>query len=304
MHSVDPRHLLQFHEIIRTGSFTRAASALGLTQPALTRNMKLMESRLGFQLMVRSRQGIVTTPLGLRILEEANAIVLAERRIHALRDNLRRGYQAELAVGCTPTMCLHALAQPVAEFARDNPAVRLDMRQGHTGILRQMLSDQKVDVVLGPPEIADGIADAVIQPLFESPMVILASRHHPLANRPVVAVNDLNTARWAFHQPGTGIRQASDRLLSKIGVSDSLQANELPSNMILSLLRMGDHLAIVPKYVMQSEGLTGELVQLVLDTPPVHLAHAAIWQDHANAAPAVNRFVTKMKESLAALSGH
>ena len=36
----------------------------------------------------------------------------------------------------------------------------------------------------------------------------------------------------------------------------------------------------------------------MLDTPPVHLAHAAIWQDHANAAPAVNRFVTKMKESL------
>ena len=70
MPSVDPRHLLQFHEIIRTGSFTRAAMTLGLTQPALTRNMKLMEGRLGFELMVRSRQGIKPTPLGERILEE------------------------------------------------------------------------------------------------------------------------------------------------------------------------------------------------------------------------------------------
>ena len=159
-----------------------------------------------------------------------------------------------------------------------------------------------MDVVLGPPEIAEGTAAAMIQPLFDSPMVILASRHHPLASRPAIAVDDLNAARWAFHQPGTGIRQASDRLLAEIGVSDSLQANELPSNMILSLLRMGDHLAIVPRYVMQSAGLTGELVQLSLDVPPVHLAHAAIWQDHANAAPAVARFVMKMQESLAVLT--
>lgn len=302
MYSVDPRHLLQFHEIIRTGSFTRAATELGLTQPALTRNMKLMESRLGFQLMVRSRQGIVTTPLGLRILEEANAIVMAERRIHALRDNLRRGYQSELSVGCTPTMSLHALAQPVAEFARDNPAVRLDMKQGHTGMLHQLLADQRVDVVLGPPEIANGMAGATIQPLFDSPMVILASRHHPLANRTSITIDDLVAARWAFHQQGTGIRQASDRLLAAIGVSDSLQANELPSNMILSLLRMGDHLAVVPRYVMQSSGLTGELAHLDLTGKPVYLAHAAIWLDHAAASPAVTRFVDKMRDSLAGLA--
>ena len=110
MPSVDPRHLLQFHEIIRTGSFTRAAMTLGLTQPALTRNMKLMEARLGFEMMIRSRQGIMPTPLGERILEEAAAIVLAERRISTLTDNLRRGYEAELRVGCTPTLSLHALA--------------------------------------------------------------------------------------------------------------------------------------------------------------------------------------------------
>ena len=64
---------------------------LGLTQPALKRNMKLMEGRPRFELMVRSRQGIMPTPLGERILEEATAIALAERRISRLADNLRRG---------------------------------------------------------------------------------------------------------------------------------------------------------------------------------------------------------------------
>ena len=101
---------------------------LGLTQPALTRNIKLMESRLGFELMVRSRQGIMPTPFGECILKKAAAIVLAEHRISKLTDNLRYGYKAELRAGCTPTLNLHALAQPVADFARDNSVARLDMR--------------------------------------------------------------------------------------------------------------------------------------------------------------------------------
>ena len=298
MRSVDPRHLLQFHEIIRTGSFTRAAATLGLTQPALTRNMKLMEGRLGFELMVRSRQGIIPTTLGARILEEANAIVLAERRISALTNTLKRGYESELRVGCTPTLSLHALPQPVADFARDNPAIRLDMRQAHSGLLAEMLRDGLVDVVLGPPEIAAQVPSSLVTPMFDSPVVILASRYHPLAGRSVVTTEDLDHARWALHQPGTGIREATDTLFRRLGVSETLQANELPSNMILSLLRLGDHLAAVPRYVLKNTDLAGELVQITGDVPRVALGHAAIRTARASAIPA-ERFIASMQARLA-----
>lgn len=300
MRTVDPRHLLQFHEIIRTGSFTRAAVTLGLTQPALTRNMKLMEGRLGFELMVRSRQGIMPTALGERILAEASAIVLAERRISALTDNLRRGYDAELRVGCTPTLSLHALPQPVADFARDNPGIRLDMRQAHSQILAEMLQDGMIDVALGPPEIASRSQAEGICRLFDSPMVILASRYHPLAGRTAVSVGDLEAARWALHQPGSGIRIAADRLLRQMGVGETLQANELPSNMILSLLRHGDHIAVVPRYVLAHTQIAHELVQIDSGTAPVTLAHAAIWTDR-QPSPALARFVAQMQQALVVL---
>ena len=297
MRSVDPRHLLQFHEIIRTGSFTRASATLGLTQPALTRNMKLMEGRLGFELMVRSRQGIMPTPLGERILEEASAVVLAERRISALTDNLRRGYEAELRVGCTPTLSLHALPQPVADFARDNPGIRLDMRQAHSQILKDMLHEGQVDIALGPPEIAARVPGASSSILFESPMVILASRYHPLAGCIAVTRTDLEAARWALHQPGSGIRIAADQLLAQIGLGASLQANELPSNMILSMLRMGDHLAVVPRYVLANTSLASELVQIDSGKAQVSLSHAALWTERSS-SPAVGHFVEHMHRSL------
>jgi DNA-binding transcriptional LysR family regulator len=280
MRSVDPRHLLQFHEIIRTGSFTRAAITLGLTQPALTRNMKLMEGRLGFELMVRSRQGIIPTTLGARILEEANAIVLAERRISALTNTLKRGYEAELRVGCTPTLSLHALAQPVADFARDNPAIRLDMRQAHSGLLADMLRGGLVDVVLGPPEIATQVPASRVTPLFDSRVVILASRYHPLAGRSSVTTEDLDNARWALHQPGTGIRDATDTLLRQLG----------------------DHLAVVPRYVLKNTNLAGELVQIAGDVPRVALGHAAIRTERPASGP-IDRFIASMQSRLTGFDG-
>jgi DNA-binding transcriptional LysR family regulator len=131
--------------------------------------------------------------------------------------------------------------------------------------------------------------------------VILAARNHPLAGKGVITTSDLNHARWALHQPGTGIRDAADALLRQLGVTDNIQANALPSNMILSLLRMGDHLAIVPRYVMANNIAAADLVQIVTNTPPVELAHAAIWHDRAGADTVTRRLVRHLQQSLAPL---
>ena len=89
-------------------------------------------------------------------------------------------------------------------------------------------------------------------------------------------------------------------MLRRLGVSDRVQANALPSNMILSLLRMGDHLAVVPRYVLRNDALAGELVKIDPGSATVSLGHAAIW---AGATPpaAVARFVTHMTAALTAL---
>ena len=301
MRTIDPRHLLQFHEIIRTGSFTRAAVTLGLTQPALTRNMKLMEGRLGFEIMVRSRQGIIPTALGARVLEEAGAVVLAERRISALTDNLKRGYETDLRVGCTPTLSLHALPQPVADFARDNPSIRLDMRQAHSALLAKMLHDGHVDLVIGPPEITARVPGTETVPLFSSPVVILASRFHPFAGRKTITNQDLNDARWILHQPGTGIREATDILLRRLGVNETLQASELPSNMILALLRLGDHLAALPRYVLRNMDIASELVQIAGEEPPVLLGYDAITMA-SQTSKTTGKFISAMRSGLGGLS--
>ena len=67
--------------------------------------------------------------------------------------------------------------------------------------------------------------------------------------------------------------------------------------MILSLLRMGDHLAVVPRYVLASTSLAGELLQIDSGQAQVSLSHAAMWTDRA-ASPVTARFVEHMRQSL------
>ncbi|MEC8551235.1 MAG: LysR substrate-binding domain-containing protein, partial [Pseudomonadota bacterium] len=155
-------------------------------------------------------------------------------------------------------------------------------------------------LVIGPPEIAARVPGTETVPLFSSPVVILASRFHPLAGRKTITNQDLNDARWILHQPGTGIREATDILLRRLGVNETLQASELPSNMILALLRLGDHLAALPRYVLRNMDIASELVQIAGEEPPVLLGHDAITMA-SQTSKTTGKFISAMRSGLGGL---
>ena len=188
---IDPRHLLQFHEIIRTGSFTRAAETLGLTQPALTRNMKVMEGRLGFEVLVRSRQRIVPTTIGVRILEEAESVVMAERRISELTDNLGEAGTQILRIGCTASASLSLMAEPLRQFAQQIPTTRFDVQSAPVPALVAQLASGKIELAFGPMQMAEQLPNAVGQEFFHSQMMIIAAHRHPLARRASISPADM-----------------------------------------------------------------------------------------------------------------
>src|SRR6266511_5597630 len=71
---LEPRRLLTFREVARTGSFTRAAEALSLTQPAVSQQIRALETQLGEPLIVRGRGGLSLTPAGQLLLDHADAM--------------------------------------------------------------------------------------------------------------------------------------------------------------------------------------------------------------------------------------
>lgn len=288
---IDPRHLLQFHEIIRTGSFTRAAETLGLTQPALTRNMKVMEGRLGFEVLVRSRQRIVPTTIGVRILEEAESVVMAERRISELTDNLGEAGTQILRIGCTASASLSLMAEPLRQFAQQMPTTRFDVQSAPVPALVAQLASGKIELAFGPMQMAEQLPNAVGQEFFHSQMMIIAAHRHPLARRASLSPADMRDQRWALYQPGTHIRLLSDRILEKMGLGgDKAAVTALPAGLVMPFLEMGDHLGIVPHYSLAE---TGDRF-LRIRPAETTFAFGAIWRRDSELSPPATRFVQLM----------
>jgi len=306
MKRIDPRHLVQFHEIIRTGSFTRAAETLGLTQPALTRNMKVMEGRLGFEVLVRSRQGIVPTTIGVRILEEAASVVLAERRISALTNAIGTEQEAELRIGCTPEAGPHLLQRTVTEFARQCPMTRLDLRSAAAPALGRMLAKSDVDIVLGPLAIGDLWQGSQHQELCYVTLVIAAARTHPLATQARLDAADLADQSWAFFEAGSFLRAAGDAVLDGIGIDQTQPGAELPAAMLLPFLEMGEHLAVLPDFMLSADPGTGggalqteqRLVPLATGPLGAGFAFGAIWRSGTAPGKAARHFITLLESAL------
>ena len=305
MKRIDPRHLVQFHEIIRTGSFTRAAETLGLTQPALTRNMKVMEGRLGFEVLVRSRQRIVPTTIGLQILEEAASVVMAERRISQLTSALRQDDHHDLRIGCTPSAAFHLLPAPAAHFASQYPMTRLDVHSHPADSLARMLGNGEIEIMLAPTNIASQIAGGRYQHLFDTRMLIVASRDHPLAGRSRIDRADLQGQRWALPGRNTTSRLHADHLLQQIGIETNTPPAEIPVTMIHTFLQTGNFLSILPDYAVPSAHQSGQdaasrnIVELRIVTPEIGYAYGVAWNKDRPPSTTAARFIELFQMTLA-----
>ena len=113
---LDPKHLAQLSVIVEAGSFQSAADRLALTQPALSRNMKALEARLGATLFNRDGRKSVPNSLGLRLARNGQAIRLAEEQASVLAEQSAHGAVGELRIGAPPIVAGRFLSSALARF--------------------------------------------------------------------------------------------------------------------------------------------------------------------------------------------
>ncbi|MEV8592813.1 LysR family transcriptional regulator [Streptomyces sp. NPDC052012] len=200
---VDTRLLRYFVAVAEEGTLTRAAERLFVSQPALTKQIKQLETLLGVRLFTRSRTGMTLTEPGRTLAERVPALlagwdeVLRETRSTAGRAArlLRVGFLASAANEATPRI--------IAEFTRRRPGWRVDMRQATWSDPSAGLADGDVDVAVLrlPFPGQDALRTAT---LFTEPRWVALPEGHPLASRAVVPFRELWEEPFVAAPPETG----------------------------------------------------------------------------------------------------
>jgi len=174
---VQLRHLIA---LVESGSFSRAAEALFLTQPALSRSIRALEDEMGQALFDRVGRRSELTPFGRDVLERARQIVFEVDELDAGARRLREGRAGSLRVGMGSGPGAMLMTPLLLEMARHHPAMHLTISRGSTDRLVQGLRERELDALVIDARSLSPSPDLRVETLSEMRGLFMCRKGHPL----------------------------------------------------------------------------------------------------------------------------
>jgi DNA-binding transcriptional LysR family regulator len=191
--------LRNFIAVVDSGGIQRAARALGVSQPAITRSIRLLEDELHAKLLERSARGVMPTPEGKAFLVRARAVQNElDRAGEELAQIAGQGY-GNVRLGVTPEAGMHLVPEALLQFRRAYPLAEVYIVEGLPHALFPRLRDGSLDFLLGARPRGPLEPSIEAHPLFRTERLIAGRRGHPL--RRVNALARLVDADWAVFAP-------------------------------------------------------------------------------------------------------
>jgi len=260
---LDLRALRHFLAVAETRSFRRAAEALRLTQPALSKSIRALELVLDVQLFERHRDGVVLTPVGETLLVHAKLITTEVRHTLDAVGAARTGAQGEVIIGTALSMAETLLPLATANLLRHRPQVRVEVHSALNDDLIVMLRRGDVDfVVSGLPEFDQG-NDIVLDPLFTDRVDVVVRAGHPLTASRRPRLTDLLDYPWVMFGPTVLSKQHVEMAFRSAGLSPPrtvVESNSPTYNK--TLVSSSDFISYLPYELIRKEHAAGLLVPL------------------------------------------
>lgn len=174
-----------------TGHFGKAAEKCYVSQPTLSIAIKKLEDELGVALFERSRSQVKATPIGERIVRQAQSVLEQASQIKEMADEGRDPLGSRLSVGAIYTVGPYLFPSFVPQLQRLAPEMPLYIVESYTGVLREKLRACELDAIIIALPFTE--PDVVTQPLYEEPFVVLMPGDHPLAKQKAIKPEQLES---------------------------------------------------------------------------------------------------------------
>jgi len=262
------RRLQVFHAVAKHLSFTKAADALFMTQPAVTFQIKQLEEHYNTRLFDRAQGRITLTPAGIMALEYAERILDLSAELEARLKDISGQLGGSLLIGGSMTIGEYLLPQLIGEFKGRFPAVVPTLFIGNSEAVQDRVAERTLD--LGFIEGDSHLSSLLSEVCCEDELQVVCAPSHPMAKAPFALPASLIQHPYISREAGSGTRAVIDRYLQEAGVApDSLNTVvELGSPEALKgLVATGLGFAIMSRVIAAKELELGQLVQIPLRPP-------------------------------------
>lgn len=262
------RHLRCFLAIFRSGGISAAAEVLSLSQPAVTKTLKELESILGSRLIERGRgtakltiQGEVFMPRAAACLKELD---LAVESVMAADTRM----EWHIHIGTMPSTESSLVPTAVSIVQKDVPAAVVRISTGPLKYLATMLLDDQIDLIVGHMPALDQMVGLTFEHLYVEPFVFVVRSGHPLAGARPCDVSTLKQFDMVLPENSPSDNAHVARLLTAIGLTDDItdRVVAMAPAFVREFLLQTDAICVVPEGTFVRELRMGELVALAIDT--------------------------------------
>ncbi|MFG2918796.1 LysR substrate-binding domain-containing protein [Kitasatospora sp. NPDC048298] len=244
------RQLEYLTTVVDTGSFTRAAEQLHVTQPALSHQIRALEGSLGGPLLERLPRSVRLTPMGRAVLPHARAALAEAERLHTAARRTSGLEEGELEVAVVYSVSLGILPPVLRDWHRRHPGVRIRLREyAHTDRLQEAMLAGRADLAIGPAPTG---WEGPIRELGVEEFTIVLPAEDPLAGRPTgtVELTELADRDWVHYAPDNGLADLLDQVCARAGFRPraAIRAEQTSAAPLLAAAGLGP--ALVPANIV------------------------------------------------------
>jgi LysR family transcriptional regulator, transcriptional activator of the cysJI operon len=258
---MDTRQLAAFCEVVERRSFSEAAARLGVTQPAVSQQVRALEQRLGTQLLDRSGRRVEPTDAGLRLYRGAQRMLALEEQLLDELAEPDAPLRGTLEIGASTGPAAIVVPLLLCEFQRANIELRVQLSVSDTQSVVELVADRRLQ--LGIVGAARRHRSVTFEPFFRDEVILACPPGHPFAGR-AVALDELSRGPLILMQRGAGVRQMVEDELRRSG--RRLRDLDVPLELglqesVRSALQGGFGVGFISRRAVETELAAGTLVE-------------------------------------------
>lgn len=291
--------LMVFHEVAKRRSFSQAAKALSVSQPAVTKHIKNLEQKMGTSLIHRDKGNFILSDVGKILFKTTKKLSSHLVEVEKLLGELQEEHLGQLAIGTTESYSRCLFPDLLSSFEAAYPAIRITLNLGNSEEIERSLFTYKSDLALiGITKICPG---AVSIPLLREKLVLIAHPSHPVIRDGAVSLKETVDYPFIVRSKGSTTRKILLQAFDSLGVHPSTLMEAGSSEFIKQWVMRGRAISIVAKSIVAEEEKRG-LIKTCPILEGLHMDVAFIYLKEKESEPVIKlmrKFINHAKNWVA-----
>jgi DNA-binding transcriptional LysR family regulator len=288
-------HLTQLAAVLDAGSISGGAQVLGLTQPAVSRSLAMLEARVGEALFIKGKRPLQPTPLGAQLAAHGRTILTASRRASDTVKGFLAGTKGVVRVGGVPFFMDAMISRMIADFQNAEPDVTVQQSYGNQSDLYAALENDLIDLAIVPMGLVAAAAGFDFTEILPGRNIVACRVGHPLLRKRRLQLSDLTEYPWVAPLPGSPLMSDLHSILLTIGVSDiNIRYGGGSLMSVINYMAETSALSVLPFSVVFAQRKDTRITVLPLEIPQPNRTLGILRRAGPNRAQAADRFAAHL----------